>query len=38
MVTEKIKKEQALVQSETEELISRANTMKDDIVVVNDKT
>lgn len=38
MVTEKIKKEQGLVQGETEDLFGRAQMLKEDIIIVNDKT
>jgi hypothetical protein len=38
MVTEKIKKEQGLVQGETEELLGRVGVIKEDILIVNDKT
>lgn len=38
MVTEKIRKEQVLVQGETEELLGRVGVIKEDILIVNDKT
>lgn len=38
MINEKIKKQQILVQSQTEELFNRAQNLKEDIIIVNDKT